>query len=219
MLQLINEHYVDSVNHISFENDAINAVLQELDPHSSYISSENFKSVEEDMQGSFSGIGIEFNIIDDSIVVVSPIEGTPAFLAGIKPKDIIVSIDSKSIEGLSIDSTVKLIRGKKGTKVELGILRDDELLNVSLIRDRIEINVVDPFSRRGYRFKGIAEISSSGDKFSKIISYYKTSGVKSSIKSIILVKIEKLSEILSPLYDLGYTEEELKTKWKKHYKF
>jgi len=83
----------------------------------------------------------------------------------------------------------------------------------------IEINVVDPFSRRGYRFKGIAEIISSGDKFSKIISYYKTSGVKSSIKSIILVKIEKLSEILSPLYDLGYTEEELKTKWKKHYKF
>ncbi len=83
----------------------------------------------------------------------------------------------------------------------------------------IEINVVDPFSRRGYRFKGIAEIISSGDKFTKIISYYKTLGVKSSIKSIILVKIEKLSEVLSPLYDLGYTEEELKTKWKKHYKF
>ena len=83
----------------------------------------------------------------------------------------------------------------------------------------IEINVVDPFSRRGYRFKGIAEIISSGDEFSKIISYYKTLGVKSSINSIILVKIEKLSEVLSPLYDLGYTEEELTAKWKKHYKF
>ena len=81
----------------------------------------------------------------------------------------------------------------------------------------IEINVVDPFSRRGYRFKGIAEIISSGDKFSKITSHYKTLGVKSSINSIILVKIEKLSEVLSPLYDLGYTEEELKTKWEKHY--
>ena len=81
----------------------------------------------------------------------------------------------------------------------------------------IEINVVDPFSRRGYRFKGIAEIISSGDKFNKIISYYKTSGVKSTIKSIILVKIEKLSEIFSPLYDLGHTEEELKSKWKKYY--
>jgi len=83
----------------------------------------------------------------------------------------------------------------------------------------IEINVVDPFSRRGYRFKGIAEIISTGDKFDKIISHYKETGVKSSIKTIIAVKIEKLSEVLSPLYDLGYTEEELKSKWKKHYKF
>ena len=83
----------------------------------------------------------------------------------------------------------------------------------------IEINVVDPFSRRGYRFKGIAEIISTGDKFDKIISHYKETGVKSSIKTIITVKIEKLSEVLSPLYDLGYTEEELKAKWKKHYKF
>ncbi len=83
----------------------------------------------------------------------------------------------------------------------------------------IAINVVDPFSRRGYSFKGIAEIISSGDKLEKIISYYKTSEVSNSIKSIILVKIEKVSEVLSPLYDLGYTEEELKAKWKKHYKF
>ena len=82
----------------------------------------------------------------------------------------------------------------------------------------IEVNVVDTFSRRGYRFKGTAEIISSGDKFNKIISYYKTSGVKSIIKSIILVKIEKLSEIFSPLYDLGHTEEELKTKWEKYYR-
>jgi predicted pyridoxine 5'-phosphate oxidase superfamily flavin-nucleotide-binding protein len=81
----------------------------------------------------------------------------------------------------------------------------------------IEVNVVDPFSRRGYRFKGTAEIISSGDKFNKIISYYKTSGVKSLIKSVILVKVEKLSEVFSPLYDLGHTEEELRTKWKKYY--
>ena len=83
----------------------------------------------------------------------------------------------------------------------------------------IEINVVDPFSRRGYRFKGIAEIISTGDKFDKIILHYKEIGVKSSIENIIAVKIEKLSEVFSPLYDLGYTEEELKAKWKKHYKF
>ena len=81
----------------------------------------------------------------------------------------------------------------------------------------IEVNVVDPFSRKGYRFKGTAEVISSGDQFNKIISYYKTSGVKSSIKSIVLVKIEKLNEVFSPLYDLGHTETELKAKWKKYY--
>ena len=81
----------------------------------------------------------------------------------------------------------------------------------------IEVNVVDPFSRKGYRFKGTAEVISSGDKFNKIISYYKTSGVKSSIKSVVLVKIEKLNEVFSPLYDLGHTEAELKAKWKNYY--
>ena len=83
----------------------------------------------------------------------------------------------------------------------------------------IEINIVDPFSRREYRFKGIAEIISTGDKFDKIIAYYRETGIKSSIKTIIVVKIEKLSEVFSPLYDLGYTEEELKAKSKKYYKF
>ena len=82
----------------------------------------------------------------------------------------------------------------------------------------VEINVVDPFSRRGYRFKGIAEIVSSGDKFNNIISHYKETGIKNTIKCVVLVKIEKLSEVFSPLYDLGHTEEELKTKWKKYYK-
>ena len=82
----------------------------------------------------------------------------------------------------------------------------------------VEINVVDPFSRRGYRFKGIAEIISSGDKFNDIISQYKKNGIKNIIKCVVLVKIEKLSEVFSPLYDLGHTEEELKAKWKKYYK-
>ena len=81
----------------------------------------------------------------------------------------------------------------------------------------IEINVVDPFSRRGYRFKGLAKIISSGNKFNEIILHYKMLGVKSSIRIIILVKIEKVSEVLSPLYDLGHTEEELRDKWKKYY--
>ena len=81
----------------------------------------------------------------------------------------------------------------------------------------VEINVVDPFARRGYRFKGTAKIISDGKKFNKILSHYQSLGVTSSIKSIVIVKVKKVSEVTSPLYDLGFTEEELKTRWKKHY--
>ena len=81
----------------------------------------------------------------------------------------------------------------------------------------IEINVVDPLIRRGYRFKGEGKIISEGDEFQKIITHYKNEGIKSEIKSIVLVKVGTVNEVTSPLYDLGYSEEEIKTKWKKHY--
>ncbi len=133
-----------------FDNEDAYVAIKDMltgldDPYTRFLDPKELNEMRIDTSGELMGVGIQISLdqVTNQIVVVSPIEGTPAFLAGIKPKDIIVSIDSKSIEGLSIDSTVKLIRGKKGTKVELGILRDDELLNVSLIRDRIEINVVD----------------------------------------------------------------------------
>ena len=133
-----------------FDNDeayiAIKDMLTELDdPYTRFLDPKEFNEMRIDTTGELMGVGIQISLdeVTNQIVVVSPIEGTPAFLAGVKPKDIIVSIDGKPIDGLSIDSTVKLIRGKKGTKVELGIIRDEELLNISLIRDRIEINVVD----------------------------------------------------------------------------
>ena len=142
-----------------FDNDdayiAIKDMLTELnDPYTRFLDPKEFNEMRIDTTGELMGVGIQISLdeVTNQIIVVSPIEGTPAFFAGIKPKDIIVSIDGKSIEGLSIDKTVKLIRGKKGTKVELGIIRKDELLNVSLIRDRIEINVVD--SRINNTFSG-----------------------------------------------------------------
>ena len=126
--------------------DAIKEMLMVLnDPYTRFLDPKEFNEMRIDTTGELMGVGIQISLDEDTnqIVVVSPIEGTPAFLAGVKPQDIIISIDGNNIEGLSIDSTVKLIRGKKGTKVELGILRDDKFLKFSLIRDRIEINVVD----------------------------------------------------------------------------
>jgi len=115
------------------------------DPYTRFLDPKEFNEMRIDTTGELMGIGIQISLDEatNQIVVVSPIEGTPAFFAGIKPKDIIVSIDGKLIEGFSLDKTVKLIRGKRGTRVELGIIREDQFLKVSLIRDRIEINVVD----------------------------------------------------------------------------
>ena len=81
----------------------------------------------------------------------------------------------------------------------------------------IEINIVDPFSRRGYRFKGMAKIISDGKEYNKILLSYKQNGVKTTIKSIVIVNVKQILEVTSPLYDVGYTEEELRIKWKKYY--
>ena len=81
----------------------------------------------------------------------------------------------------------------------------------------IEINIVDPFSRRGYRFKGIAKIISDGEEYNKILLSYKQNGIQTTIKSIVIVNVKQILEVTSPLYDIGYTEEELRIKWKKYY--
>ena len=129
--------------------DAYQAIKDMLitldDPYTRFLDPKEFNEMRIDTTGELMGVGIQISLDEDTneIIVVSPIEGTPAFLAGIKPNDIIVSINGKPIKGLSIDSTVKLIRGKKGTKVQLGILRNNKILKVTLIRDKIEINVVN----------------------------------------------------------------------------
>jgi len=81
----------------------------------------------------------------------------------------------------------------------------------------IEINIVDPFSRRGYRFKGTAKIISDGEEYNKIILSYRQNGIQTTIKSIVIVNVKQILEVTSPLYDVGYTEEELRIKWKKYY--
>ena len=80
----------------------------------------------------------------------------------------------------------------------------------------VEINIVDPFSRRGYRFKGIAKIISDGEEYDKILLSYKQNGIQTTIKSIVMVNVKQILEVTSPLYDVGYTEEELRIKWKKY---
>ena len=147
ILQIIHEHYVDSVNYTTFENDAINSILNELDPHSSYISIKNVKAVEEDMQGSFSGIGVEFNIIKDSIVVVSPISGGPSEKLGIQSGDRIISVEKENVASIGIknNGVIKRLRGEKGSTVNIIIKRrgQDDLIPYTILRDDIPLHSID----------------------------------------------------------------------------
>ncbi len=81
----------------------------------------------------------------------------------------------------------------------------------------VEINVVDPISRKGYRFKGTGTIFSSGQEYENIISHYNKIGIKSKIGRVVMIKVDSVSDVTSPLYDLGYTEDEIKKRWKNHY--
>ena len=138
ILQMINEHYVDSVDYIKFENDAINSILSGLDPHSSFISINDVQAVEEDMQGSFSGIGVEFNIIEDSIVVISPISGGPSEKLGIQSGDRIISVEKEDVAstGIKNEEVFKLLRGEKGSIVNITIKRkgQDKLIPFAIVR-------------------------------------------------------------------------------------
>jgi carboxyl-terminal processing protease len=143
ILKIIDNHYVDSINYSDFENKTINTFLNELDPHSSYISVNDYKAIEEDMNGSFSGIGVEFNIIEDSIVVISPIEGGPSQKLGIKSGDRIITVEDEDVASIGVknENVIKLLRGEKGSEVNVKIKRrgtKDPIL-FKIIRDDIPL--------------------------------------------------------------------------------
>ena len=146
IINLINSHYVDSINE-NFEEEVINSIIKDLDPHTSYISKKDYQNVEESMLGGFSGIGIEFNIIEDTIVVVSPINGGPSEKLGIKSGDRIVKVDSVNVAGIGIENNgvIKKLRGDKGTKVQVHIKRRgiNDLIPFNITRNTIPINSVD----------------------------------------------------------------------------
>jgi len=147
ILNLIDSHYVDTLNTSDFEDKTINAILNELDPHSAYIPVKKYQAVEEDMQGSFSGIGVQFNIIDDSIVVVSAISGGPSEKLGIQSGDRIVSVEKEDVAstGIKNEGVIKLLRGEKGSIVNINIKRRGqlELMPFAITRDDIPLYSVD----------------------------------------------------------------------------
>lgn len=147
VLGYIDAFYVDSVNKSKLVETSIISMLKELDPHSVYISKEDVKKMNEPLEGNFEGIGIQFNILNDTLIVVSPISGGPSEKVGLMSGDRIVRIDTNNIAGIGITNEMvfKYLRGKKGTKVIVGILRrgSKDIIDYEIIRDKIPIYSVD----------------------------------------------------------------------------
>ena len=141
----INNYYVDSVDTEKLVEDAIRGMLEKLDPHSQYSTPEQTKRLNEPLQGSFDGIGVQFNILDDTLMVIQTITGGPAEKAGVMAGDRIISVADTAIAGVKMpqDSMIRLMKGPKGTKVKITVNRDGTLIPFDIIRDKIPVNCVD----------------------------------------------------------------------------
>ena len=137
----IERSYVDEVDTEELVEGAINQMLEKLDPHSVYIPKEDLALSKSQLEGQFEGIGIEFNLMKDTIYVVAPLSGGPSEAAGLKPGDKIIKVNGKTVAGTGITNkdVFNLLRGAKGSKVELGVKRrgEEDIVNYTVVRDKI----------------------------------------------------------------------------------
>jgi len=147
VLKLVESFYVDTVNINKLTERAITEMLSTLDPHSIYISKDEMAEMNQPLEGNFEGIGISFNVFQDTLVVMTTIPGGPSEQVGLRPGDRIIKVDAKNIAkiGLKTADVFKLLRGDKGTKVNLTVLRKGEHspLEFTIIRDKIPIFSLD----------------------------------------------------------------------------
>ena len=144
VLAIVQKNYVEPVSTKRLINGAISGMLGSLDPHSAYLTPDLYRDLEVETRGSFGGLGIEITIKNDLLTVVAPIEGTPAYEAGIKAGDQIIKINDDFTKGMALTDAVKLMRGPRGSKIHLTIHRDSvpDLFTVAVTREVIKIQSV-----------------------------------------------------------------------------
>jgi carboxyl-terminal processing protease len=166
IFQRVRESYVDEVDDKKLIEAAINGMLTSLDPHSSYLNSDNFSDMQVQTKGKFGGLGIEITMENGLVKIVSPIDETPAARAGLQPEDLIVAVDKQPIMGMTLSDAVDLLRGEVGSSVTVTVKRGTkEPFDISLTRDTIKIRSVRAkvFDEIGYlRITTFSEQTSPG---------------------------------------------------------
>ncbi|SHL32470.1 carboxyl-terminal processing protease [Nitrosospira sp. Nsp11] len=169
----IKSDYVEPVEDKKLITEAINGMLTGLDPHSAYLDMDAFKELQIGTQGEFGGLGIEVSMEDGFVKVISPIEDTPAFRAGIKPGDLIIKLDDTAVKGLSLTDAIKRMRGKPNTSITLTVLRKGETkpLVFTLVRAVIKIqSVKSKLIEPGYAYIRITQFQEqTGENLTKAI--------------------------------------------------
>ena len=167
ILSIVKKNYVEEVNTKNLVTGAINGMLNSLDPHSAYLTPELYKDLQMDTQGRFGGLGIEITVKGGVLTVVSPIEDTPAFKAGIKPGDMIFKIEDEFTKDMTLVDAVKNMRGPRGTKINLSIKREGvpELIDFTLVRDTIRVQSVrSRVLESGYGYVRLAQFQERSDR-------------------------------------------------------
>jgi carboxyl-terminal processing protease len=162
VLDRVEHDYVNPVDDHQLLQAAIRGMVSSLDPYSAYLDGEEYDEIKISSSGQYSGVGIEVSMEDDQVVVVSPFEGSPADLAGIKTGDVIASIDGVAVNTNDLSDTIGRMRGKEGTSIKIGILRQGstEPKVFTLKRSRVELHSVkSELPERGFGYVRIAEFS------------------------------------------------------------
>jgi carboxyl-terminal processing protease len=220
LLNYIDMMYVDTVNTSELVEKAIVHMLEELDPHSVYLSKEEVAAANEPLQGSFDGIGVQFQILHDTIQVIEPIQGGPSEKLGIKSGDKIVKIDGENVAGIGIKNSdvMKKLKGPKGTKVTVGIERNREveLLYYTITRDKIPIYSTDAsyMAAPGIGYIKISRFAqTTAEEMRKAISELREEGMKDLVidlqgngGGLLDIAVEMCDEFIAEDRLLVYTE-------------
>ncbi|MEX1033350.1 MAG: S41 family peptidase [Cellvibrionaceae bacterium] len=184
----IRQGYVEDITDTELLEYAIKGMLTELDPHSSYLDSSSFEKLQVNTSGEFGGLGIEVGQEDGFVKVIAPMDGTPAAEAGVQAGDLIIKLGNKSVKGMSLNDAVDLMRGPKGSEINLTIIREgvDQPFDLTLVRDTIKVaSVRSRFVEPGYAYLRIAQFQAkTGDDVVNALNKLKDQD--SNLKGLIL---------------------------------